>query len=101
MEDKLKDLKDWFSRDVQLDILAYLSSRLISFDLEEIRERVCATFGLAKDNEQDKRRIDYNLFYLMDSGLVSNLKLMLSYEITAKGIDLLINDNGSYLGIKN
>lgn len=101
MEDKLKDLHDWFDRDIQFNILACLSNCPIAFDLKKIREYVCDKCELAKDNEQNKMRIDCNIFYLVDSRLVENVTLISKYKITAKGIDLLINDRGSYLGIKN
>ena len=100
-EDKLKDLHNWFDRDIQFNILAYLSSRPIAFNLDKIKEYVYNKCGLSKDNKQNNTRVDYNIFYLVDSGLVENVTLIFGYKITAKGIDLLINDNGSYLRIKN
>ena len=102
MADELKDLRDWFSRDIQFYILACLSIRSpIAFSVEKIREYVCSRLKLSKDCEQDKKRIDCNIFYLIDSGLVEKVTLLFTYKITARGIDLLINDKGSYLGIKN
>lgn len=100
IENKLKDLYDWFNRDIQFDILACLSSSPIAFDVEKIREYVCNKLGM-KNDEQNKKRIDYNIFYLLDSGLIEKVTLLFTYKITARGIDLLINDNGSYLKIKN
>lgn len=100
-QDKLKDLCNWFSRDIQFSILAYLSSKPIAFNIEKMSEYVCDQCGLAKDDEQDKTQIGCNIFYLIDSGLIEKATLLLTYKITARGIDLLINDNGSYLKIKN